>query len=56
MREMELVSKLVYLTGLSTNKDWNDIENEYLKAFLKQYKDYKYPNNTSSVYPEFALD
>ena len=56
MREMELVSKLVYLTGLSTNKDWNDIENEYLKAFLRQYKDYKYPNNTSSVYPEFALD
>ena len=56
MREMELVSKLVYLTGLSTNKDWNDIENEYLKAFLKQYKDYKYPNNTSSVYPEFTLD
>ena len=55
MREMELVSKLVYLTGLSTNKDWNDIENEYLKAFLKQYKDYKYPNNTSSVYPEFTL-
>ena len=56
MREMGLVSKLVYLTGLSTNKDWNDIENEYLKAFLRQYKDYKYPNNTSSVYPEFALD
>ena len=54
--EMELVSKLVYFTGLSTNKDWNDIESEYLKAFMKQYKDYKYPNNSSSVYPEFALD
>ena len=53
--EMELVSKLVFLMGLSTNKNWNDIECEYLKAFLKQYKDYKYPNNTSSIYPEFTL-
>lgn len=56
MKEMELVSKLVYFTGLSTNKNWNDIECEYLKAFMKQYKDHKYPNNSSSVYPEFALE
>lgn len=55
--EMELVSKLVYFTGLSTNKQWDDIENEYLKSFLRQYRDNnKYPNNRSSVYPEFALD
>ncbi len=54
--EMELVSKLVYFTGLSTNRDWNDIESEYLKAFMKQYKDHIYPNNSSGVYPEFALD
>ena len=53
--EMELVSKLVFLMGLSTNKNWNDIECEYLKAFLKQYKDYEYPNNVSSVYPEFTF-
>ena len=53
--EMELVSKLIYLTGLSTNENWNDIEFEYLKAFLKQYKDYRYPNNVSSVYPEFSI-
>ena len=53
--EMELVSRLIYLTGLSTNENWNDIECEYLKAFLKQYKDYRYPNNVSSVYPEFTL-
>lgn len=53
--EMELVSKLIYLTGLSTNENWNDIEFEYLKAFLKQYKDYRYPNNASSVYPEFNI-
>lgn len=56
MKEMELVSKLVYFTGLSTNKNWNDVECEYLKAFMKQYKDHKYPNNSSSVYPEFALE
>ena len=53
--EMELVSRLIYLTGLSTNENWNDIEFEYLKAFLKQYKDYRYPNNASSVYPEFTI-
>lgn len=54
--EMELVSKLIYLTGLSTNENWNDIEFEYLKAFLKQYKGYRYPNNASSVYPEFTIE
>ena len=53
--EMELVSKLIYLMRLSNNKNWNDIECEYLKAFLKQYKDYRYPNNVSSVYPEFTV-
>lgn len=51
--EMELVSRLIYLMGLSTNKNWNDIECEYLKSFLKQYKNYRYPNNRSNVYPEF---
>lgn len=53
--EMELVSRLIYLMGLSTNKNWNDIECEYLKFFLKQYKNYRYPNNRSSVYPEFNI-
>lgn len=53
--EMELVSRLIYLMGLSNNKNWNDIECEYLKSFLKQYKNYRYPNNRSSVYPEFNI-
>lgn len=53
--EMELVSKIVYLVGLSNNKNWNDIECEYLKSFLKQYKNYHYPQNVSSVYPEFTV-
>lgn len=54
-KEMDLVGKLVYFSGLATNKSWIDVENETLKAFLKQYKDYQYPNNISSVYPEFVV-
>lgn len=54
-KEMDLVSKLIYFAGISTNKCWTDIENETLKAFLKQYKNFKYPNNISSVYPEFVV-
>ena len=55
-KEMDLVGKLVYFSGLSTNESWIDVENETLKAFLKQYKDYQYPNNISSVYPEFVVN
>lgn len=56
IKEMELVSRLVYLIKLSRNKEtWTDIENETLKAFLKQYKDYKYPHNISNIYPEFSI-
>ena len=54
LKEMELVSFLIYFTRISTNEKWLDIENEYLKAYLKQYKDYNYPNNTNNVYPEFT--
>lgn len=53
--EMDLVSRLVYLMGLSNNEKWNDIECEYLKSFLRQYKNYKYPDNVSSSYPEFSV-
>ena len=56
IKEMELVSRLVYFIKLSRNKEtWTDIENETLKAFLKQYKDYKYPHNISNIYPEFSI-
>lgn len=56
IKEMELVSRLVYFIKLSKNKEtWTDIENETLKAFLKQYKDYKYPHNISNIYPEFSI-
>lgn len=56
IKEMELVSRLVYFVRLSKNeKTWTDIENETLKAFLKQYKDYRYPHNISNIYPEFSI-
>ena len=56
IKEMDLVSRLVYFIRLSKKKEtWTDIENETLKAFLKQYKDYKYPHNISSIYPEFSI-
>lgn len=55
LKEMDLVSQLVYFSNLSINKSWTEPENETLKAFLKQYKDYKYANNISSVYPEFTV-
>lgn len=54
-KEMELVSRLVYFTRLSKKDSWNDIENETLKGYLKQYENYKYPNNISKVYPEFSI-
>lgn len=52
-KEMDLVSRLVYFTGLSHNERLKDIEDEYLKGFLKQYKDYKYPNKINRIYPLF---
>ena len=55
LKEMDLVSQLVHFSNLSYNDCWKNIENETLKAFLKQYKDYKYANNISSVYPEFTV-
>lgn len=52
-KEMDLVSQLIYFVGLSKSSSFNDIECDTLKAFMKQYKNYEYPNNISSIYPEF---
>ena len=54
-KETDLVCQLIHFTKLSINKRWLELENETLKAFLKQYRSYEYPNNVSSVYPEFSL-
>ena len=55
LKEMDLISQLVYFSNLSNNKCWTVSENETLKAFLKQYKNYQYCNNISSIYPEFTV-
>ena len=54
-REIDLVCQLVYFTKLSTKECWLLEENDTLKAFLKQYKNYTYPHNVSSIYPEFSI-
>ena len=54
-KEMDLVSLLIYFSNLSKAKSWIEPESETLKAFLKQYKNYEYPNNVSSIYPEFTV-
>lgn len=55
LKEMELVSRLVYFTGNSTNESYFCPEEKYLKVILRNYKGYKYPNNISNVYPEFYI-
>ena len=55
IKETDLVCQLIYYTKISQNKCWLVHENETLKAYLKQYKNYEYPNNVSSIYPEFSI-
>ena len=55
LKEIDLVSRLIYFSNLSKSKSWTVAESETLKAFLRQYKNYQYPNNISSVYPEFSV-
>ena len=55
IKETDLVCQLIYFLHLSKNENWKETENEILKAYLKQYKNYEYPNNVSSIYPEFSI-
>lgn len=55
IKETDLVCQLIHFTKISPNKCWLVLENETLKAYLKQYRNYEYPNNVSSIYPEFSL-
>lgn len=55
VKEMELVSQLVYFTKLSTNRNWLDIESQTLKAYMKQYKSLDTSLRRSSVYDEFLI-
>ena len=55
LKEMELVSLLVYFTKLSKNETYLCPDDRYLKQVLKQEKAkrHKLPNNISSIYPDF---
>lgn len=55
IKETDLVCQLIYFTKISQNKCWTVLENETLKSYLKQYRNYEYPNNVSSIYPEFSI-
>lgn len=56
LKEMELVSLIIYFTGFSDNESWLCPGEKYLKSFIRQYKkDNKCPNNISNVYPEFSF-
>ena len=55
LKEKDIVGKLVYMSKLSDNENWTNVENDMLNPFLRQYEDYRYPNNVSSIYPEFLV-
>lgn len=55
IKETDLVCQFIHFTKISKKECWTVLENETLKAYLKQYKNYKYSNNISTVYPEFSL-
>lgn len=54
IKERALISRLIYFTRLSKHESWLT-DDEYLKSFLKQYKESDFWNRTSSIYPEFLL-
>lgn len=54
-KEMELVSRLIYFTKLSTNDNWKYPEDNYLKAFLKQYKNQDLTHRISNIYPFYII-
>ncbi len=54
LKETDLVCQLIAFTKLSTKACWELTENETLRAFLKQYKDFE-PHTINSVYPSFRI-
>ena len=55
IKELELVSHLIYFTKLSTNKTWIDIEKRTLKSYLKQYKNLDLALRRSNTYTNFHI-
>lgn len=53
-KEIDLVCQLIAFTKLSNKSCWTQLENETLKAFLKQYKNFE-PSTVNSIYPEVRI-
>lgn len=53
-KETDLVCQLIAFTRISTRKCWTLEKNDTLKAFLKQYKDFR-SDAKNSVYPMFNM-
>lgn len=53
-KETDLICQLIAFTKLSPKDCWTRTENDTLKAFLKQYKDFE-PSTINSVYPSFRM-
>ena len=53
-KDTDLICQLIAFTKLSTKSCWSQTENDTLKAFLKQYKDFE-PSTINSVYPSFRM-
>lgn len=53
-KEIDLVCQLIAFTKLSLKECWKLENNDTLKAFLKQYKDFE-PSSINSIYPSFRM-
>lgn len=53
-KEIDLICQLISFTKLSDKDCWTQLENETLKAFLKQYKNFE-PNTINSIYPSIRI-
>ena len=53
-KEIDLVCQLIAFTKLSLKECWKLENNDTLKAFLKQYKDFE-PSSINSIYPSFIM-
>ena len=53
-KEIDLICQLIAFTKLSIKECWKQTENDTLKAFLKQYKNFE-PKTINSIYPSFRL-
>lgn len=53
-KETDLICQLISFTRLSMKKCWTETENDTLKSFLRQYKDFT-PKALNSIYPALRM-